>query len=125
MDCISASTTTIQTLLAYQPCCPLHKVLTFLLSRNDSLQVYTLAMQVKEVERQQRSCFHHHCFRCHHLQTGHGACRDNSLLKNSNKQTTPQKGQRKGDNTKAEVAIDMPEHVWKSDTKHQSKAENP
>lgn len=35
----------------YSPCSPLHKVLAFLLSRNDSLQVYTLAKQVRVGEK--------------------------------------------------------------------------
>lgn len=69
-----------QTQRTYPPCSPLHKVLTFLLSRSDSLQVYTLAMQVREVERQQHCCSHHHYYYHHHrcrphLQRGHEACR--------------------------------------------------
>lgn len=70
-----------ETLMAHKPYYPLHKVLTFLLFRSDSPQVYTLAMQVKGVERQWHSCFHHHCLRCcrRHHQTGHGACRERKL----------------------------------------------
>lgn len=48
------------------PCYPLHKVQASLLSHSDSLQVYTLAMQARVVERP------HCCF--HLLQTKHGAC---------------------------------------------------
>ncbi len=81
-------------------------MLAFLLCRNDSLQVYTLAMQVRGVERQLRSRFHHHCH-CHHLQTGHGACKETKGRKN--------RGDRgRGNNIKAEVAFGMTEHVWKS-----------
>lgn len=49
---------------------PWHKVLAFLLSRSGSLQVYTLALQVREVVRWQRYC----CYHPHgHRQTGPGA----------------------------------------------------
>lgn len=96
------ASSTAKILILYPPCYPLHKVLTFLLSRSDSLQVYTLAMQVRGVERQQRCCFHHH--RCHHLQTGHGAWRE--------KGDSISRGDRgRRDSTIAEVAIDASEHV--------------
>lgn len=69
--------------MVHKPYYPLHKVLTFLLCRNDSLQAYTLAMQEKGVGRQQHSCFHRRCLRyCHH-QIGHGACRETMGCKSS------------------------------------------
>lgn len=71
------------TLMDHKPYYPLHKVLTFLLFRSDSPQVYTLAMQVKGVGRQRHSCFHHRCLRCRHHQTGRGACRETMGCKNS------------------------------------------
>lgn len=87
-------------------------MLTFLLSRSDSLQVYTLAMQVRGVERQQHCCFHHH--RCHHLQTGHGAWREKG-----DSRSRGDRGRR--DSTIAEVAIDTSEHVRRRCTVPQKK----
>lgn len=92
-----------ETLMAHKPYYPLHKVLTFLLFRSDSPQVYTLAMQVKGVGRQRHSCFLRRCLRCRHHQTGHGACRETMGCKSS-------RTKKSGGYNKDWVGTSMPEH---------------
>lgn len=68
---------------ARSPCCPLHKVLTSLPFRSDSLRVYTLATRVKEAARRRHSRSPRRRCRRRHRQTGHGACRETMGCKGS------------------------------------------